>query len=149
MNPRGNPVPKIVSALAALALAACAAATREPPPKPFVGTQWIAQLELPIPGDQPWVRMGDGRLEGFGGCNRISSRYIQDTVGARAIAFGVFSSSKKLCDDAIMGAERRVLEVLQAASSYSVTGDELTMTGSAGTMRFRAKADPKAEAAPK
>lgn len=135
-----------LAAAAALLLGACAAATKEPPPKPFVGTQWVVQLELPIPGEQPWVRLGDGRLEGFGGCNRINARYIQDTVGARAIAFGAFSSSKRMCDQGAMDAERRVVEVLQAASSYSVTADEMTMTGSAGTIRFRAKA---AEPAPK
>ena len=35
-------------------------------------------------------------------------------------------------------AEKRVLEVLQAVSSYSITADAMSMTGSGGTLRFRA-----------
>ena len=37
----------------------------------------------------------------------------------------------------------RMLEVLQAVSSYQVTGDRMTMTGSGGTLRFRS--NPPAE----
>jgi len=120
-----------------LVLGACAT-PKEPPAKPFVGTRWQALLELPLAGEQPYIRMGDGRLEGFGGCNHLNARYIQDTVGARAIAFGVFSKSKRMCDASVQDAEDRLLEVLQAASSYAITGDILTMTGSGGTLRFRA-----------
>ena len=36
-------------------LAACAAAQREPPPKPFVGTRWQLVMELPLKGEQPKV----------------------------------------------------------------------------------------------
>ena len=39
-----------------------------------------------------------------------------------------------------------MLEVLQSVSSYSVTGDRMTMTGSAGTLKFRA--DPPNEEKP-
>jgi len=52
---------------AGILLAACASEPKEPPPKPFTGTRWQAQLELPYAGEKPWVRFGDGRLEGFGG----------------------------------------------------------------------------------
>jgi heat shock protein HslJ len=112
---------------------------KEPPPKPFAGTQWNVVLELPLAGEQPWFKFGDGRMEGFGGCNRVNARYIQDTVGARAIAIGAISASKRMCDQSPMAAEQRVLEVLQAVSSYSVTADTMTMTGSAGTLKFKAQ----------
>jgi hypothetical protein len=115
---------------------------REPPPRAFVGTKWHVILELPLPGEQPWIVLGDGRLEGFAGCNRINARYLQDTVGARAIAFRTLSSSKRGCDTSVMAAESRVLEVLQSVSSYSVTGDTMTMTGSAGTLNFKAEPLP-------
>lgn len=132
----------IASILAALVLVACAMPKKDPPPKPFVGTKWVVELELPIAGDQqPWFRFGDGRMEGFGGCNRIVARYVQDTVGARAIAFGRFDRGTRACE--AQEAEARLLEVLQAASSYSVTLDTMTMTGSAGTLKF--KSDPPYE----
>jgi heat shock protein HslJ len=126
-------------ALAALlACGACATTKKEPPPKPFVGTKWNVVLELPIAGEQPYVRFGDGRMEGFGGCNRIAARYVQDSVGAKAIAIGRIQGGRHACDRSAQDAEDRVLEVLQAVSSYSITADTMSMTGSAGTLRFRA-----------
>jgi heat shock protein HslJ len=131
----------------ALGLAACGLAPKkEPPPKPFVGTKWQVQLELPLAGEQPYFRFGDGRMEGFGGCNRVNARYVQDTVGARAIAIGRMDRGTRACDGSMIEAEKGMLDVLQSVSSYSVTGDTMTMTGSAGTLKFRA--DPPYEAKP-
>lgn len=129
---------RLIAAFAVVLVAACAAPKKEPPPRPFTGTKWQVLLELPIQGEQPYFRFGDGRMEGFGGCNRIVARYVQDTVGARAIAIGRVDTGTRVCDPGAQVAERRILEVLQAVSSYSVTADRLTMTGSAGTLRFRA-----------
>lgn len=129
---------------AALAAAGCGAMKdREPPPKPFTGTRWQVLLELPMAGEQPHIRLGDGRLEGFGGCNRFNARYIQDSVGARAIAIGAMSSSKRSCDTGTMAAESRVMEVLQSVSSYAITGDTMVMSGSGGTLRFKALTEEK------
>lgn len=125
-------------ALAALVAAGCATPNKEPPPRPFTGTKWQVQLELPIQGEQPHFRFGDGRMEGFGGCNRIGARYVQDTVGARAIVIGRIDTGTRVCDPSTQLAERRMLEVLQAVSSYSITADRLTMSGSGGTLKFRA-----------
>lgn len=131
----------------ALCLAACGLAPKkEPPPKPFVGTKWQVRLELPLSGEQPHFRFGDGRMEGFGGCNRINARYVQDTVGARAIVIGRMDSGTRVCDGGAIEAEKRMLEVLQAVSSYTVTADTMTMTGSAGTLKFRS--DPPYEVKP-
>lgn len=134
----------IAVALAATLLAACGSIQKkEPPPKPFVGTRWVVQLELPLVGEQPWFRFGDGRMEGFGGCNRIAARYVQDTVGARAIVIGRMDRGTRGCDEATRNAESNMLEVLQAVSSYSITIDRMVMSGSAGSLKF--KSDPPAE----
>jgi heat shock protein HslJ len=138
-------VPKIL--LAALVAAGCATAEKEPPPKPFVGTRWQVVMEAPLPGEQPFVRFGDGRVEGFGGCNRFAARIVQDSVGARAIAIGRIEMNRRLCDQAPMSAEARMLEVLQSVSSYTVKADTMTMSGSAGMLRFKALLD-EARAAP-
>ena len=130
-------------AIPAILAVACAAPKKEPPPKPFVGTKWVAMLELPVPGEQPWFRFGDGRMEGFGGCNRVAARYLQDSVGARSIALGRIDRGTRGCDPGTREAEARVLEVLQSVSSYSIVIDTLTMSGSGGTLKFRS--DPPAE----
>ena len=120
---------------------------KEPPPKPFTATKWLLIMEVPLPGDPPYIRFGDGILEGYGGCSRFVGRYVQDAVGARAIAIGRLEIDRRLCDSMQRLAEARTLEVLQAVSSYSVTVDVLTMSGSGGTLRFRA-ADAATGAAP-
>ena len=132
----------IATIAAALALGGCGSMQKkEPPPKPFVGTLWEVVLELPLRGEQPYVRFGDGRVEGFGGCNRFVARYVQDTVGARAIAIGRIEMNRRVCDESTQIAESRMLEVLAAVSSYQVTGDVLVMTGSGGSLRFLARTE--------
>ena len=131
--------------LTAFLATSCAMQKKEMPPRPFAGTRWQVQLELPIQGEQPWLRFGDGRMEGFGGCNRVVARYVQDTVGARAIAVGRIDTGTRSCDASTQLAERRMLEVLQAVSSYSITTDRLTMSGSGGTLRLRADPPDPAE----
>ena len=124
--------------LAALALAGCNMMKKEPPPRPFIATKWQVQLDLPLEVEQPWIRFGDGRMEGFGGCNRIDARFVQDTVGSRAIAIGRIQTGTRACDAASVAAERNVISILQAVSSYTVTADTMVMVGSGGALRFRA-----------
>ena len=116
---------------------------KEPPPKPFTGTKWVVVLELPVAGEQPYFRFGDGRMEGFGGCNRVGARYLQDTVGSRFIAIGRIDRGTKACDSGTQIAEQRILEVLQGVSSYTITIDQMVMSGSSGVLNFRS--DPPAE----
>ena len=129
---------RITSIAIACLLAGCAATKKEPPPRPFIGTKWQVVLELPPPGEQPYVRFGDGRMDGFGGCNRVEARFIQDTVGSRAIAIGRIDGGTRACDATAQNAERHVLEILRAVSSYTITADQMTMTGSGGSLKFRA-----------
>ncbi len=130
-------------AIAAVLSCGCAAIKaidqKEPPPLPFVGTRWQVLLELPQPGEQPWVRFGDGRMEGFGGCSRFGAPIMQDAVGAKAIAvMRIERMQQQVCEARVVAAERRVIDVLQSVSSYSITVDAMTMSGSAGSLKFRA-----------
>ena len=127
--------------LAAALVAGCGnLQKKEPPPKPFVGTKWVVQLEVPIQGEQPWVRFGDGLMDGFGGCNRIGAKYMQDTVGTRFIVLSRIDRGTKACEQRSQLVEQRVLETLQAVSSYRIIADGMTMTGSGGSLKF--KSDP-------
>jgi heat shock protein HslJ len=133
---------------ASLVLAACGTINKkEPPPRPFAGTPWEVVLELPLKGEQPNFRFGDGRMEGFGGCNQVTARYVQDTVGARAIVIGRLQVGRRACDVSAQVAEERVLEVLQAVSSYTITADSMVMSGSAGSLKLKAPPLPEAKPA--
>lgn len=131
----------LAGVLAAFLLASCATQPKEPPPRPFAGTRWEALLEMPFAGEKPWVRFGDGRLEGFGGCNRFTGRYVQDTLGAKAIGIGRIETGGRVCDASARRLEDAWLDILHAASSYAIAGDTMTMNGSGGTLRFHAAAE--------
>ena len=133
----------VVLAAAAAIAAGCYQQKREPPAKPFVGTKWVVLLELPVQGEQPWFRFGDGRMEGFGGCNRVGAKVLTDSVGARSLALGRIDRGTRACDPGSQAAEQRLLEVLQSVSSYTIIIDAMTMSGSAGSLKFRS--DPPAE----
>src|SRR3954469_24795359 len=83
-----------------LVVAGCAASKKEPPPKPFAGTRWevVVERESTPQRVRPWFVFGDGLLEGFGGCNPVTGRYVQDTVGAGAIAVGRLTVGRGGCD---------------------------------------------------
>ena len=128
---------RALSLAVAVLAAGCAAQMKEPPPKPFVGTKWVVQLELPLQsGPQPWVLFGDGIMEGYGGCNRVAARYVQDTVGTRFIAIGRIDRGTKACEQRNQLVEMRVLEALQAVSSYRIIADTMVMQGSGGALKF-------------
>jgi heat shock protein HslJ len=123
--------------LVAILAAGCGSLQKkEPPPKPFIGTKWSVLLDVPLQGTQPWVQFGDGLMDGFGGCNRIGARYVQDTVGTRFIALGRIDRGTKACDQRNQLVEARVLETLQSVSSYRIIADGMTMQGSAGALKF-------------
>ena len=133
---------RFAACLLALVLAACATTNKEPPPKPFAGTKWQVVLERePTPQRlQPWFVFGDGVMEGFAGCNPVTARYVQDTVGARAIVIGKLNVERGGCDVRAQLAQTHILEVLQAVSSYTITGDIMVMSGSGGSLTLRAAA---------
>ena len=120
--------------------AACATTKKEPPPKPFAGTRWEVLLERePSPQRlRPWFVFADGAMEGFAGCNHVTARYVQDTVGAGALVLGRLNVERGGCDARAQMVQTHILEVLQAVSSYSITGDVMKMSGSGGSMTLRA-----------
>ena len=127
----------------ALPLAACNMdPKREPPPKPFTGTKWLMQLEVPAEGEAPYLQFGDGHVSGYTGCNRLNGRYQQDAVGAGAIVFTQVMTSKRACEPRIMTIEARILEVLGSSTSVGVLADTMRLDGSAGKLEFRAAPVP-------
>jgi heat shock protein HslJ len=129
---------RLIPLAASVLLAACAALTppKEPPPKPFLGTKWQVVLDIPLPTEQPTFRFGDGRVEGYSGCNQATARITQDSIGSRFIAIGRLEVGKRLCDGNARNAETHVLTTLQNVSSYIITGDTMIMSGSAGSLKF-------------
>jgi heat shock protein HslJ len=143
----------VVVAVAAL-IAACTMPKRDLPPLPLGGPRWEAVLD-PVPGqrERAYLQFANGYVSGSGGCNRISGTYHLDSVGAGAIVFSRLAGTKVMCPPEIQAGENQMLLVMQGTSSFSIKGalgNELTLSGSAGTMLFIAdrpelKQDPAAK----
>src|SRR5260221_12578862 len=104
-----NPAATFAVLLSFAALAGCASQPKEPPPKPFAGTRWQVQLEVPLAGEQPNMRFGDGRVEGFGGCNKFAAPYVQDSGGARAIGTATTKRDRRRARGGPKGGGERLL----------------------------------------
>jgi heat shock protein HslJ len=111
---------------------------REPPPLPFTGTKWMLVTERKFE-KPPYLEFGDGAVTGFGGCNRVMGRYMQDAVGAGAIVFSSIASARMMCEPVLMTVEDRILAVLRSSTSVHVKANTLQIDGSAGTLRFIAE----------
>ena len=126
-------IARALVATLALGVAACNMdPKREPPPKPFTGTKWLLQLEVPAEGEAPYLQFGDGHVSGYTGCNRLNGRYQQDAVGAGAIVFTQVMTSKRGCEPRLMTIEARILEVLGSSTSVGVLADTMRIDGSGG-----------------
>ncbi|HVQ27791.1 MAG TPA: META domain-containing protein [Planctomycetota bacterium] len=74
----------------------------------------------------------DARVAGSAGCNRYFGR--ANAVTGRMLV-GPLGSTLMACEaNGVMTQEQRFLELMQAASSYSVTGDQLRLGPSANTI---------------
>jgi heat shock protein HslJ len=128
---------KSLAAAAIVLVAGCqyAPVNREPPPLPFTGTKWMLVTERKL--ERPaYLEFGDGAVTGFGGCNRVMGRYVQDAVGAGAIVFSGIASARMQCEAVLMAVEDRILAVLRSSTSVAVKANTLQIDGSAGTLRF-------------
>jgi heat shock protein HslJ len=139
---------RIAAVAAGVMLSACAMPKKEPPPAPFANTRWDVVMEGKLAGETPYVRFADGRMEGFLGCTHVVASYLQDSVGARSIALRrIERVSARPCEDAAKSIEARLFPMLQSVSSYSITADVMTMSGSGGTVILHAHPGDGAPAA--
>lgn len=130
-----------LSAAAAVSLAGLlAGCTGNGSPPPLPGTAWrLSEIRdgtgapVPVlPGTEVTaVFSADGKVTGSAGCNRYFAWYTTD--GERITVTGA-GSTKMFCGDpeGVMIQESRFLELLTAATSYSIDGKTLTLQGNAG-----------------
>jgi heat shock protein HslJ len=115
----------------------------EAPPedRPLEGTTWL--LESTVDGDvasssvgpsdaAPRLRIADGRVVGFDGCNDLTGRV--EVTEDRIVARGDIYQKTRQC--LVAGAP---LVELLAGSTYVVEGDRLTLTRGETSLVFRAE----------
>jgi heat shock protein HslJ len=74
------------------------------------------------------LRLTEGRVTGFGGCNLLTGSYA--TKGS-SVTLNL-ASTMMACPEPGMGIERAFLEALKGPVSHAVKGDHLTLTTGAG-----------------
>jgi heat shock protein HslJ len=80
----------------------------------------------------------DGKVSGSAGCNRYSGTY---TVSGGNITFSSpMASTMMMCDQGVMDQESAYLKALGEAKTFSVQGDQLTLSGGDGAQLVAYKA---------
>ena len=83
----------------------------------------------------------DGRINGFGGCNRFFGRYTASTATAPAtsgdLRIGPLASTRKACKADIMEHEAALIAALEAVRGYSRNATYLTLSDQHGTTVVR------------
>ena len=98
------------------------------------GSEWkplrIGRLEVSEASSAFVQFRGQGRLEGFGGCNRLFGAY---EASDGRLSVDAVAATRKACDDAgVMQVESALLAALEDARSYHRERISLVIFGSAG-----------------
>ena len=99
----------------------------------LVGREWTLvalQGNAIVAERPPTLRFDeDGRVNGFGGINRISGSYARETNASPArLSFGQLISTRMAGDPTLMRMETTFLNALSSVDGYRIVGDELTLT---------------------
>jgi heat shock protein HslJ len=90
-------------------------------------------IESTAPGSTPTLEFVDTRVSGNAGCNTFSGDYVLS--GHDGIEIGPLASTRKACaDPAVTRTEQQYLAALDLATTYRVTGDQLTLFRPGGTI---------------
>ena len=78
----------------------------------------------------------DGLIQGFGGCNNFSGGY---SVDGESIAIGPLMATQIACPDPAGSFESQLLAALDAAATWSVSGDTLELRDEGGALQVQAE----------
>ena len=91
-----------------------------------------------LPGTETTAQFANGTVSGSAGCNRYNAPY---TVDGNKIQIGLGMSTMMACPPPIMDQEAAYLANLQAAASYKIAGDQLTLANAKGSTVLTFKAE--------
>ena len=100
---------------------------------PLAGSEWqplrIGGLEVP-PETRAFVQFrSGGRLEGFGGCNRLMAEY---RAGDGGLLLGPVAMTRTTCAESVMRREAALVAALEGARSYQRDRTRLVLFDIAG-----------------
>lgn len=118
---------------------------------PTAGNNILGEWMIQKVEDRPMVDVSparlsfgaDGRVTGNASCNALIGKFRQD---GSSLSIGEVGTTRRLCDDAQMDQERRVLAALDRVSSAALVGGMLELSGD-GKLLLRASPASIARAA--
>lgn len=111
-----------------IALTLAPAALAGGAPSSLAGSEWG------FPGDDggraPFVQFGsEGRVSGFGGCNRFTGTFVQNGAELR---IGPLAATRMACPEDVMKLEMKLFGLLDSTRRASATHLELVLMDEAG-----------------
>lgn len=91
-----------------------------------------------LPDVEATAQFENGRVGGSAGCNTFTAPY---EVKGASLTIGMGATTMRMCSPQIMDQEAAYLANLQAAASYKIAGDQLTIANAKGAnvLTFRAE----------
>ncbi|MEL3927116.1 META domain-containing protein [Aeromonas enteropelogenes] len=108
--------------LAALALGGCAVATGSNMAQ-LQASDWQLQGAT---GDTFTLHVADGKVAGKGACNRFFGAITKQGDGV--LALGPMGATRMMCIGDQMGKEMEYLQTLEKVASYTINGNQLTLS---------------------
>lgn len=111
------------------------------PPEELTGTAWSltdASGSTPVAGIPVTLRFDDdGSVHGSGGCNRLAGRFAVD--GARLTIEDKLATTRRSCPEAVMTLEHSLVDRLERATDFSISGAGLTIRSGQDLTVFEAQ----------
>lgn len=125
------------------AFALLAAACAPVPAQELAGTSWVLQslngdgaVGEAIGGKPVTLNFADAsQVNGSSGCNNYSGSYESDTRDG-SLLFSPLASTLMACEETVMAVEHSFFVALQESSSYTISGDTLTIDSNSSTLVF-------------
>jgi heat shock protein HslJ len=101
--------------------------------KYLIGPTWISNDGVIT------ITFGDGTLWGNAGCNDYNAAYTADTSpgATNSITVETVSATSQSCDEDTMEREKIFLENLETAKTYTISINNITITGGGGLIIFK------------
>jgi heat shock protein HslJ len=122
---------RLATALLALAvLGGCGSGDEQPAQAsslPLAGTPWMVSSGIDVPGWEqvkPSATFAEGKMAGFGGCNRYSA---SATVDGSALILGTAATTKMACGSPATEVEQAFHTALEDVAAFRIDGDELVL----------------------
>jgi len=105
------------------------------------GTRWQVSgivtsdaVSSTIAGAEAELTLDAGSLTGTTGCNRMTGSYsVESAASEGSVSFSDIGTTEMLCEPDVMEQEGQIVAAIEAATTYSIEGSTMSLTGADGS----------------